>query len=145
MTEQTADKPKHPGGRPTKYRPEFCDIIIAVGEEGGWKAEMAEACDVVRSTFDLWLDQHPEFSAAYSRAQQKARVYFERTARTMMFADKFNGGLWAKQMAARHPEDYSEKARVDHTSSDGSMTPKPNTTAADVAALLKAKHGNPNA
>ncbi len=47
-----SDPVKGPGGRPRKYRPEYCSTIIAVGEVGGWLAEMAEAGDVHRSTMD---------------------------------------------------------------------------------------------
>jgi len=100
------------GGRPTKYRPEFCDVVIRVGEEGGWVSEMAEACDVHRSTFPEWEAAHPEFSAALTRAKQKAQAWFERTGRHGMVADKFNHSLWAKQMAARHPDEYSERRNV---------------------------------
>lgn len=116
---------KHPGGRPTKYRPEFCQTIIEVGEYGGWLSEMAEACDVARSTMDEWAANHPEFSEALTRAKQKAQAWFETKGREGLTADKFNSALWAKQMSARHRDEYSERANLDLTSSDGSMTPKP--------------------
>lgn len=108
-----------PAGRPTKFKPEFCDLIIKVAEEGGWLAEMAEACDVHRNTMDVWAKEHPEFLEALMRAKQKAQAWFEKTGRVSMFADKFNAGLWAKQMAARHPEEYSEKVRNEHSGPNG--------------------------
>lgn len=111
-----------PAGRPTKYKPEFCDLVIEVGEQGGWLCEMAEACDVHRNTFDFWIKEHPEFLEALTRAKQKAQAWFERTGREAMFAEKFNSSLWQKQMSARHPQEYTE--RRDHTSTDGSMSPK---------------------
>ena len=106
-------------GRPTKYRPEFCDLIIKVGEEGGWLCEMAEACDVVRSTMDEWAANHPEFSEALTRAKQKAQAWFERKGRTGMEADKFNSALWQKQMSARHPSEYTEKRQTALTGPNG--------------------------
>lgn len=130
---------KHPGGRPTKYRPEFCQTIIEVGEYGGWLSEMAEACDVARSTMDEWAANHPEFSEALTRAKQKAQAWFEKVGRDGMFADKFNSALWAKQMSARHRDEYSERAHLDLTSSDGSMTPK--GVPDDLAAALDALAG----
>jgi len=108
-----------PAGRPTKYKPEFCETVIAVGEEGGWICEMAEACDVHRSTFDNWCEEHPEFFAALTRAKQKAQAWFERTGRSGMFADKFNSALWQKQMSARHPDEYTEKRQNQHTGAGG--------------------------
>lgn len=98
-----------PAGRPTKYKPEFCQTVIEVGEYGGWVSEMAEACDVHRSTFDVWASEHPEFSAALTRAKQKAQAWFEREGRTGLTADRFNAALWSKQMSARHREEYTER------------------------------------
>lgn len=100
---------KNPVGRPTKYKPEFCDLVIEVGSIGGWLCEMAEVCDVHRSTMDEWASKHPEFSEALMRAKQKAQAWFERTGREAMFADKFNSSLWQKQMSSRHPDEYTEK------------------------------------
>lgn len=110
-----------PAGRPTKYKPEFCQTVIEVGSYGGWLSEMAEACDVARSTMDEWAANHPEFSEALTRAKQKAQAWFEQVGREGMTAERFNSQLWAKQMSARHRDEYTE--RRDHTSSDGSMTP----------------------
>ena len=106
-------------GRPTKYKPEYCDAVIKVGEEGGWLAEMAEACDVCRSTMDNWAAEHPEFLEALTRAKQKAQAWFEKAGRAGLIADKFNSSLWAKQMSARHPGEYSERQKIEHTGRDG--------------------------
>ena len=110
------------GGRPTKYKPEFCNTVIEVGSCGGWLCEMAEACDVVRSTMDEWAANYPEFSEALTRAKQKAQAWFEREGREGLKAERFNAPLWQKQMAARHRDEYSEKHIVDNISSDGSMS-----------------------
>lgn len=106
-------------GRPTKYKPEFCDLVIQVGEEGGWLSEMAEACDVVRSTMDEWAAAQPEFSEALTRAKQKAQAWFERKGRSGLEADKFNSALWQKQMSARHPDEYTDKQKREVTGKDG--------------------------
>lgn len=103
-----------PAGRPTKYKPEYCNLIIEIGESGGWLSEMAEACDVHRSTMDEWAANHPEFSEALSRAKQKAQAWFEREGRFGLTADKFNSALWQKQMSARHPGEYTEKRDISH-------------------------------
>ena len=112
-----------PAGRPTKYKPEYCETVLMVGEEGGWLSEMAEACDVCRATMDNWAEDHPEFLEALTRAKQKSQAWFEREGRKGLFADRFNAPLWSKQMAARHPTEYSEKQRLEHSSPDGTMTP----------------------
>lgn len=113
---------KHPGGRPTKYRPEFCNVVLAIGAKGGWLCEMAEACDVHRSTMDVWAEAHPEFSEALTRAKQKAQAWFERKGREGLTADKFNSALWAKQMSARHRDEYSERRELKHQLTDDTTT-----------------------
>lgn len=98
-----------PAGRPTKYKKEFCAKVIEVGEIGGWLSEMAEVCDVHRSTMDEWAANHPEFSEALTRAKQKAQAWFEREGREGLKADRFNAPLWQKQMSARHRDEYTER------------------------------------
>lgn len=105
--------------RPTKYKPEYCKRVLEIGEVGGWLCEMAEACDVSRATMDNWAESHPEFLEALTRAKQKSQAWFERTGRDAMFLDKFNSSLWAKQMSARHPGEYSERQKLEHTGPDG--------------------------
>lgn len=118
-----------PAGRPTKYKPEFCDKIIEVGEEGGWLSEMAEACDVHRNTFDVWADAHPEFLEALTRAKQKAQAWFEKKGREGLTAEKFNSALWAKQMSARHREEYTERREL--TGADGGPIKTEDTSPVD--------------
>jgi hypothetical protein len=103
-----------PAGRPTKYKPEFCQTVIAIGEQGGWLSEMAEACDVHRSTVDEWAANHPEFSEALTRAKQKSQAWFEAAGRNGLAMDKFNAHLWAKQMQARFRDEYTERQEVKH-------------------------------
>ena len=103
-------------GRPTKYKKEFCKLIEEVGTQGGWVSEMAEACDVHRSTMEEWAGNHPDFSAALTRAKQKAQAWFEKKGRTGMESlTPFNSSLWAKQMSARHPAEYTEKRHNEHS------------------------------
>lgn len=104
-----------PAGQPTKYKPEFCEVVIRVGADGGWLSEMAEACDVCRSTMDNWAAANPEFLEALTRAKQKAQAWFEREGRLGLTADKFNSALWAKQMSARHRDEYTERQDVNHS------------------------------
>ena len=49
------------GGRPTKYKPEFCEIAIECGKQGMGKAEIASKLGVVRETLWDWGNKKPEF------------------------------------------------------------------------------------
>ena len=100
-----------PAGRPTKYKPEFCETIQGVAEQGGWLSQMAEACDVHRSTMDEWASEHPEFSEALTRAKQKAQVALEELGWKGIEADKFNSSQWKHLAAARHAE-YRDTSKL---------------------------------
>ena len=114
-----------PAGRPTKYKPEFCDTVVEVGAKGDTLAAMAEACDVDRSTINDWMDQHPEFSRAVKRGLQKAQVWWEQKGKeaTVGEVDGFNATSYIFNMKNRFKDDWRDKHEVDNTSSDGSMTP----------------------
>jgi hypothetical protein len=63
---------KHPGGRPTDYRPEFCDTAISACARGATIAELAEMYGVYRSTIYRWMAEHQEFSDAIRVAREIA-------------------------------------------------------------------------
>lgn len=127
-----------PAGRPTKYKPEFCDLVIEVGEQGGWLSEMAEACDVHRSTMDEWADNHPKFSEALMRAKQKAQAWFEVQGRLGLTAEKFNSALWQKQMSARHREEYTERRELTGAEGGSIKTEETGAGSQKVLAALEA-------
>jgi len=125
-----------PAGRPTKYDPKFCEVVEEVGSYGGWVSEMAEACDVHRSSLDEWASVHPEFSAAFTRAKQKAQAWFEREGREGLKAERFNSALWAKQMSARHRDEYTERRELTGAEGGAIKTEETGGAADKLATLL---------
>jgi hypothetical protein len=63
---------KHPGGRPTEYKPEFCDVAVSACARGATIAELAEMLSVYRSTIYRWMAEHQEFSDAIRIAREIA-------------------------------------------------------------------------
>jgi DNA-binding XRE family transcriptional regulator len=119
-------KEKHPGGRPPKYKPEFCDAIVELGRDGLSIAEMACELGVMRQTLANWAEEYPEFLVAFTRAKEFSLAWWEKQARTGLISANgmsLNASLWSRSMAARFPAEYTE--RKDLTSSDGSLSPKP--------------------
>ena len=110
-------------GAPTKYDPSLCEKVISLGEVGASIAEIAYECGVCRNTLKNWRAEYPDFLTALSRAELASQVWWERQGRTGMTADKFNGAVWSRSMAARFPDDWREVKARDHLSSDGSMSP----------------------
>ena len=63
---------KHPGGRPTLYRREYCDQIVDAMATGlSAEAAAARIGISARSLFN-WQRQHPEFLQAFRRAARSA-------------------------------------------------------------------------
>lgn len=112
MTADGNDTPKHAGGRPTDYRAEFCERIIAMGAEGKGVAEWASAFGVTKQTVYNWRDAHPEFLAAYTRAETECQCWWENAGRVGMVSDKFNSAVWQKNMNCRFRDDWREQTDV---------------------------------
>ncbi len=62
--QKTARKPKHPGGRPSKYKPEYARIARTMCSMGATDAELADAFDVTVQTIWRWTSAHKEFCYA---------------------------------------------------------------------------------
>lgn len=102
-----------PAGRPSKYKPEYCKRVMELGQEGASVVEMAHAIDVSRNTLEtVWPAEHPEFLEALTRAREASQVWWEVAGREGLTADKFNGSVWSRSMAARFPHDWREKSLV---------------------------------
>lgn len=126
--------------RPTKYTKALGDRICARLAGGESLRSICRDDGIpALSTVLLWVvdGKHPEFSVQYRVAREAAgyahadriiesvdKVEREEidaaTARAMM-----DGLKWAAERMA--PKAHAPKQAVDHTSSDGSMSPKPTT------------------
>jgi len=102
-------KEKRPVGRPSLYRPEYCEKVIELGKQGCSPAEIASELDVDRATLIRWSDEHEEFRTAMTRAKVHEQAWWERAGKAGMIADKFNAQVWTKSVTARFREDYTEK------------------------------------
>lgn len=111
-----------PGGRPTDYRPEYCETVVELGKLGKSKAQIAVALNCVRSTLDLWAQVHAEFSDAMARAREESLAWWEEQGTQGVWGGKqFNAKAWEKSMAARFPGDYHLTNKTEITNPDGSL------------------------
>lgn len=62
--DQAETKTKHPGGRPTKYRPEFVEQARKLAALGAIDREVADFFGVDDATVYRWKHSHPEFCDA---------------------------------------------------------------------------------
>lgn len=69
-------RPKREGeGRPSKYKPEFCEQATNYCLLGATDKELAKFFDVTESTIALWKVEHPEFSDSICEGRDKADAH----------------------------------------------------------------------
>lgn len=133
MTEETPVKRKV--GRPSKYKPEFCDKIIELAKTGAGMVEWALACGVDRPTLYYWGEEHPEFLTALSHAKLEEQAWWEQAGRGGMYMDKFNALVWKTSMQARFRDDYTERKATEVSGPGGAPMQIESVTKIDAASL----------
>ena len=67
---KTDGEAKHPGGRPSKYKPEYCEQARKLAEAGFTDLEMADFFKVAKTTFYRWSATYPEFRNSIKVAKE---------------------------------------------------------------------------
>jgi len=110
-------------GRTSLYRPEYCLEVIEMGKLGYSKEQMASKLNVSWGTLDNWAKHSPEFLLAMRTAIQEELSYWEELGLNNVLetpgAQRLNGNVYNKIMAARFPAKYSERSKVELTGADG--------------------------
>jgi hypothetical protein len=112
------------GGRPSDYRPEYCNRVIELGRLGMSVVEMAAEIGVSRNTLETsWPAAHPAFLEAFELARESSQAWWESQGRVNLIMPKdsgqFQGSVWSRSMAARFPRDWRENKGVELTGKDG--------------------------
>ena len=104
-------------GRPTDYRPEFCEQVIELGRQGKSHAQIAAGLGCSRRVLYLWQAEHPEFMHAIMEARDLAQAWFEDIGQINMLTPTqgFSASLWAKQVSCRFADDYTDKQKQEVT------------------------------
>ena len=62
--------------RKSKYKPEFCELLIAHMEGGLTFSSFAGVAEISRSTLNRWVASYEEFAEAKDIARAKAEVFW---------------------------------------------------------------------
>lgn len=152
-----SEEESRPIGRPTKYDPKYCEEVIEFfnkepfeyvevdveDEETGetrksialdkfnnpirvpcplpTKERFAFSIGVHRATLVDWMHRHPEFLDAIKKAEDLQKDILIQNGLIQSYDKTF------AIFVAKNVTDMSDKKELDHTSSDGSMTPNPST------------------
>jgi hypothetical protein len=109
---------KHPGGRPTSFRPEYvplayrmCLLLNATNKE------LASVFDVTEATIAVWKDEHPEFMEAIHKGKEGAdakvaKRLFERAngyehKSEKIFADPKTGNVLRVPIIEKYPPEVT--------------------------------------
>ena len=111
-------------GRPSDYKPEYCNAVIEHMKEGASLTSFAASINCARSTINVWMEANPEFSEAVKAGKAQCAAWWESIGRKNAVEGGGNATLVIFGLKNMAGDDWREKQEIDHTSSDGSMTPK---------------------
>lgn len=142
-------------GRPSKYKPEFCELVANMCIRGATDFEIAQALEIATGTFYRWQHEHPEFREALKLGKESADERVERSLYHRAVGYSFraikifqNGemvpytehvppdvGAATMWLTNRKGDEWRSKQALEHTGKDGKpLVPPGQTVAAAVAA-----------
>lgn len=92
---------KHPGGRPTDYKSEYCQKVIELGKEGKGVAAIALELNVAKSSLYVWAEAHKEFSDALNVSTDFSEAWWTEKARENLDNKQFNAAVFSINMQNR--------------------------------------------
>jgi hypothetical protein len=69
-------KPKHPGGRPTKYKPEFIEQAGKLCNLGATDVELFDFFQINIAALNRWKIEYPEFCATIKEGKDASLLTF---------------------------------------------------------------------
>ena len=122
----TAKKVKktRPRGRPTKYKPEYCQAIINYfdrpilniqgnANDPPFFLNFCLGIEINQDTMHEWISKHPDFSEAYKVAKEKQKEFIIINA----LQNRYNASFAWRMMMNVH--NWREKSDNVHTGKDG--------------------------
>lgn len=84
-------------GRPTQYKPEFCEMLIKHMDKGFSITSFGAVVECSRDTLYEWAAKHKDFSDAMKAGKTKSALHHEKVLQ-MMAHGKIKGGNVAAQI-----------------------------------------------
>ncbi len=100
---------RNPAPSNSKYKPEYCDLVITWGQQGKSLMQMASLLNIDRDSIGNWRRDFPEFGKAVARALAHSQAWWEAKAQQSLGRKHFQAQLWRYSMAGRFKEDYAER------------------------------------
>lgn len=102
-------------GRPTKYKPEYCESVVEHMRDGKSLSSFAGKVGVARDTISEWCSEYPEFSAAVQKGKGLCADWWEERLRERAIAGEGNStaAIFGVKNMAR--QDWSETQKIEHS------------------------------
>lgn len=97
-------------GRPTKYKPEMCDMVLPVMQDGGSIEQVALKLDISKPTLYEWIRDYPEFSNAINKGRLASECWWQSKGHKNLENKDFNAYLYKINMQNRF--DWRENKKV---------------------------------
>lgn len=127
--------------RPSKYKDEYNEIALEFLSQGKSLVQLATKLGVHRDRLYEWAKVHEEFRDALELGKQNSQDHWENKLEEMMYMKDINTPLVKLYFANRFGWSDKQESKVDHQSSDGSMSPS-NVSSNDITEALKNKYAN---
>jgi transposase len=113
-----------PFGRPTKYKPEYCQVALDMLSKGHSLYAVAAECDVSIDTIYEWQSVHQDFSDSIKRGQAKSAVWWEEKAQQFAETGVGNATAIIFGLKNRARKEWQDKQEVDMSVSRKEMVPE---------------------
>jgi len=121
QSSDTSTPKKRGPGQPTKYREEYCELLIKHMSEGLSYECFAGVVEVCRDTLYDWEKANPKFKIAKGKAFSKCQIFWEKAGLEGMYMggkdNPFTSAVWIFNMKNRF--NWTDKLRQEI---DGKVT-----------------------
>lgn len=104
------------GGRPSKYKPEYCEKLVEHMSAGYAFESFSATIGVHRDTLYEWEKVHPEFSEAKKKGTEASFLWWEKLgmAGAVGKVKNFNAAVWIFSMKNK----FGYRDKHEHTNPD---------------------------
>jgi len=101
-------------GRPTKYKPEYCQEIIEFMKQGFSKDAFAGHIGVSSQQIFRWKKKYKDFRTSIKKAEAACQEFWEELGIQMVLAGQGNAAVWIFNMKNRFRKTgWSDKTDTD--------------------------------
>ncbi len=120
-------------GRPSKYLPEYCDMLIEHMASGLSFLSFAAVIGVAEDTIKEWSNVHDAFSAAKKEGFSRNRLYWEKLTNEGVAGkiNNFNSTMAIFQLKNRFPAEWRDRSEIKHNAYIGDIDDDPEKLDAD--------------